>query len=347
VPGARCPVPGPAKAMASRLAKRHALALAGHRAPGTGHASEASTLVTRARGGEIRALARLLTLLEGEWEGGASEAMPLLAPHAGRAHVIGVTGPPGAGKSTLVDRLISAFREAGERVAVLAFDPSSPFTGGALLGDRVRMGDRALDPDVYIRSVANRAHAGGLSRTAARLVTALDAAGFDRILMETVGAGQSEIDVAGLAHSVVVVLAPGFGDEIQALKAGLLETADLLVVNKADLPGADRVAASLHEASAGRRQAQSCPFKVSAATGGGVAELAAAIQSHAAALRAAGEWDARRRANARELLVEAVRERLWRRFQSQDFAALTRVLDQVQDGSLDPESAAALLVEKA
>jgi LAO/AO transport system kinase len=303
-------------------------------------------LVARSRSGEIRALARLLTLLEGEWEGGASEAMPLLAPHAGRAHVIGVTGPPGAGKSTLVDRVVGAFRAAGERVAVLAFDPSSPFTGGALLGDRVRMGERALDADVYIRSVANRAHAGGLSRTAARLVTALDAAGFDRILMETVGAGQSEVDVAGLAHTVVVVLAPGFGDEIQALKAGLLETADFLVVNKADLPGADRVAASLHEASAGRHPAQPYPSKVSAVTGEGVAELAAGLQAHAAALRAAGEWEARRHANARELLAEAVRERLWRRFELQDPAALARALDEVQKGALDPESAAARLVKE-
>jgi LAO/AO transport system kinase len=337
-----------------------------------------SELVARSRSGEVRALARLLTLLEGEWEAGASEALPLLAPHAGRAHRIGVTGPPGAGKSTLVDRLVGAFREAGERVAVLAFDPSSPFTGGALLGDRVRMGDRALDPGVYIRSVANRAHAGGLSRTAARLVTALDATGFDRILLETVGAGQSEVDVAGLAQTVLVVLAPGFGDEIQALKAGLLETADLLVVNKADLPGADRVVAALQHTAHGAQhtarnaagqpdttgavslspggepacaqgcapRAVRCLLKVSATSGEGVAELTEAIRSHAAALRASGDWDARRRAQAGELLEEAVRERLWRRFQAERAAELSQALDQVRAGSLDPESAAAMLVDE-
>jgi LAO/AO transport system kinase len=328
-----------------------------------------SELVARSRNGEIRALARLLTLLEGEWEGGASEAMPLLTPHTGRAHVVGITGPPGAGKSTLVDRLVGAFRARGDRVAVLAFDPSSPFTGGALLGDRVRMAERALDPCVYIRSVANRAHAGGLSRTAARLVAAIDAAGFDRILLETVGAGQSEVDAAGLAHTVVVVLAPGFGDEIQALKAGLLEIADLLVVNKADLPGADRVAAALEVSPQRRRDRREvreaarpdpravvtgggCPpeeavLRVSAVTGEGIEELATAIASHAAALKADGEWDLRSRASARDQLVEAARERLWRRFEAEHTAALADIFEQLRAGSVDPESAAAKLIEEA
>jgi LAO/AO transport system kinase len=324
-------------------------------------------LVTRARQGEVRALARLLTVLEGEWDSGPSEAMPLLVPHAGHAHVIGVTGPPGAGKSSLVDRLVAALpcsalgarcseetaapRTAGgppssptehrapsteHRIAVLLFDPSSPFTGGALLGDRIRMGGRALDPGVYIRSVANRAHAGGLSRTAHRQVTALDAAGYRTVLLETVGAGQSEVEILGLAHTVVVVLAPGFGDEIQALKAGLLEIADLLVVNKADLPGADRVAASLADAT-GRPI-----LKTSATAGQGIEELVAAIAEHRApgTMHEVPSTNERRRVRRAMLVEEAIRERLWRRYETMHAPELARMVERVNRGELDPETAA-------
>lgn len=307
-----------------------------------------SDLVAGALRGEARALARLLTLLEGEWDTSAGDAMRQLAPRAGQAHVIGITGPPGAGKSTLVDRLIAAFREGGlGRVAVLAFDPSSPYTGGALLGDRVRMGSRALDPGVYIRSVANRAHAGGLSRTAARLVTALDAAGYSPILLETVGAGQSEVEVATLAQTVLVVVAPGFGDEVQALKAGILETADLFVVNKADLPGAERLAASLaeHAARGGRELQEAIPvYQVCAASGAGVAELAAALVARGEKLRGSETWQGRRRLLARRLLEEALREGLWRRFETEHAPALATFVERVARGELDPESAAERLL---
>jgi LAO/AO transport system kinase len=294
----------------------------------------------RALAGEPRWVARLLTLLEGAWSPEVAAAMQRLTPLAGRAQVIGVTGPPGVGKSTLVDRLVGELRNELSRIAVLAFDPSSPFTGGALLGDRIRMMGRGDDPGVFIRSVANRAHAGGLSRTASRLVTTLDAVGYDAILVETVGAGQSEVDVAGLADTVVVVLAPGFGDEIQALKAGMLETADLFVVNKADLPGADRVVASLHDATDG-----AMPHAVSAATGQGVAELTRAIRGHHACDRAA--LDARRAAHRRALLEEAVREQLWAHFRATHAEALDGAMAQVTAGATDPESAAAALLEEA
>jgi LAO/AO transport system kinase len=306
-------------------------------------------LVAGALRGEIRALARLLTVLEGDWEAGAGEAMQLLTPHAGRAHVIGVTGPPGVGKSTLVDRLVTArASEASHRVAVLAFDPSSPFTGGALLGDRIRMGGRALDPGVYIRSVANRVHAGGLSRTAARLVTALDAVGYGTILLETVGAGQSEVEVAALAHTVLVVLAPGFGDEIQALKAGILETADLLVVNKADLPGAERVAATLRAEAAPRGEsgAEACPvLLVSAETGAGIPELVAAIRERDEA-RSSGGGAERRRTRVRWLLEEAARDALWQRYARSHAGPLAAQTLRVLAGEIDPESAARRLIDE-
>jgi LAO/AO transport system kinase len=278
--------------------------------------------------------------------------MGLLATHAGRAHVMGVTGPPGVGKSTLVDRLVTALRSEGEgiarsSVAVLAFDPSSPYTGGALLGDRIRMGGQALDPGVYIRSVANRAHAGGLSRTAARLVTALDAVGYGTILLETVGAGQSEVEVAALAHTVLVVLAPGFGDEVQALKAGILETADLFAVNKADLPGADRVAAALRAEApprGGDASGEERPvLLVSASSGAGIPELVAAIHARAR-VSATESGQARRRALASWLLEETARQALWQRFIATRGAARDALIERVVEGEMDAETAAHLLV---
>ena len=195
--------------------------------------------------GDRLALARLLSRIEdGDPEG--QEGLIALYARGGRAHRIGVTGPPGTGKSTLVNRLVQAFRAIGEgatggapSVGIVAVDPSSPFTGGAILGDRIRMGDLAGDPGVFIRSMASRGALGGLSRTTGDMVEALDAAGFPIILIETVGAGQAEVDIARAAHTTIVVEAPGLGDEVQAIKAGILEAADILVVNKADLPGAD------------------------------------------------------------------------------------------------------------
>lgn len=194
--------------------------------------------------GDRRALAQMLTAVENE-RSGVDEALAALFPHTGRAWVIGMTGAPGTGKSSLVSALTKAYRAKGETVAILAVDPTSPFTGGAILGDRIRMRDLSGDKGVFIRSMATRGSLGGLSRATRDAIRVLDAAGFDRILVETVGAGQSEVDIVRAAHTTVVLEAPGLGDDVQAIKAGILEIADVLVVNKADRPGADNTVRSL------------------------------------------------------------------------------------------------------
>jgi LAO/AO transport system kinase len=207
-------------------------------------ATVATELAEAAMAGDRRALARLLTAVENR-SPVAEAALRRLYPVAGKAHLVGITGPPGSGKSTLVAALIGVVRAAGRAVAVVAVDPSSPITGGALLGDRVRMQSYAGDPDVFIRSMASRGHAGGLASTTTAAAAVLDAAGFDLVLIETVGTGQSEVEVAAAADTTVVLEAPEMGDEVQAIKAGLLEVADLVVVNKGDKPGALRTAAQL------------------------------------------------------------------------------------------------------
>ena len=207
-------------------------------------AARAAELSDAAVGGDRLALARLLTAVENRTPV-AEAALRKLYPTAGQAHLVGITGPPGSGKSTLVAALIAEVRAAGRSVAVIAVDPSSPITGGALLGDRVRMQSYASDGDVFIRSMASRGHAGGLAATSTAAAAVLDAAGFDLILIETVGTGQSEVEVAAAADTTVVLEAPEMGDEVQAIKAGLLEVADLVVVNKGDKPGAQRTAAQL------------------------------------------------------------------------------------------------------
>ena len=204
----------------------------------------ASDLAHELLAGSRRALARAITLIENS-ASAAPELLAALYPHTGRSHIIGVTGAPGAGKSTLVNALARVFRRAGHTVGIVAVDPTSPFSGGALLGDRVRMRDLAGDPGIFIRSMATRGCLGGLALATTEVIQALDAAGFTRIMVETVGVGQAEVDVAHTAHTTVVIQAPGLGDEIQTLKAGVLEIADVLVVNKADREGADQVVAQL------------------------------------------------------------------------------------------------------
>ena len=199
---------------------------------------DVTALVEQARAGSARAVARLVTLVENDHPA-LRDVMAALAPHTGRAHIIGLTGSPGVGKSTSTSMLVSGLRGRGLRVGVLAVDPSSPFSGGALLGDRIRMTDHVLDPEVYIRSMASRGHLGGLSWSTPQALRVLDAAGCDVVLVETVGVGQSEVEVAGLADTTVVLLAPGMGDAVQAAKAGILEIGDVFVVNKADREGAD------------------------------------------------------------------------------------------------------------
>lgn len=233
-----------------------------------------STWAERIRSGERRAIARAITAIENDTEH-AHTIRAALAPYLGRAHVVGVTGPPGAGKSTLVNALIRELLTRGRRIAVLAFDPSSPFTGGAVLGDRIRMGQTQAHERVFIRSLATRGHLGGLSRGASAIAEVLDAAGFDVVLIETVGAGQSEVEIASVAATRLVVCPPGMGDDVQALKAGILEIADAFVVNKADSPDAERTEHELRAMLALRRQEPKPPvLRTVATTGAGVALLA-------------------------------------------------------------------------
>lgn len=268
-----------------------------------------STLAAEVLAGQRRAVSRALTVVE---RGGpeAEALLQALLPHTGHAHVVGITGAPGVGKSTLVDGLALAARGNGQRVGIIAVDPSSPFTGGAILGDRIRMQDATMDPGVFMRSLASRGQTGGLSRAAAASLTVLDASGFDWVLVETVGAGQSEIEIMALAESVVVVLAPGFGDDIQAIKAGILEIADLFVVNKADRPGAD---ASVRELRAMLRLAAEPPpwmppiVTTVAAERRGLDQILAELARHRAFLEETG-----RRADRRTHQVETlVRQAVW------------------------------------
>lgn len=308
------------------------------------------SLVAKAQEGDKRATARLLTVVENE-EAGAAEALRELYPLTGKARVIGVTGPPGGGKSTLVNKLAGAYREQGERVAVVAVDPSSPFSGGALLGDRIRMQERFLDDGLFIRSMASRGHSGGLSRATSRVVNVLDAIGYGVILVETVGVGQEEVEVIRVVDSVVLVTVPGLGDDIQAIKAGVLEIADVLVVNKADRPGADETARDLaHMQTLGKqRTAWKPPIirTVAVGTAGeNVQQLVDAIEKHRAWSVDSGERDRRRRDAARAEVEDLLRETLVRRLRDQLGAervddAVARVADRV----LDPFAAVQELLE--
>jgi LAO/AO transport system kinase len=267
-------------------------------------------LVGRARQGQARAVARLISLVE-DGAPELREVAAALVGDTGRAQVVGITGAPGVGKSTSVSVLITALRAAGEKVGVLAVDPSSPFSGGALLGDRVRMQDHALDDGVFIRSMATRGHLGGIAWATPQALRVLDAAGCDVVLVETVGVGQSEVEVVALADTTVVLLAPGMGDGIQAAKAGILEVADVFVVNKADREGADQTIRDLkHMISLGRRGTAGpswrAPIVRTVATRAeGIEDLLAAIEQHRAWMLSHGELDARRQRRA-EAEIEAI-----------------------------------------
>jgi LAO/AO transport system kinase len=242
--------------------------------------------IERILAGEVRTAARLMRELD-DRRPGAIDQLKQLFPHTGKGYIVGITGNPGAGKSTVVDALIAHYRAAGERVGVVCVDPTSPFSGGAILGDRIRMQRHALDPGVFIRSLATRGHLGGLSRSTFDVVHVLDAMGFERILIETVGVGQDEVDVMRAAHTTVVVTVPGLGDDIQAIKSGLLEVADVLVVNKADREGADRTERDLLHMldlrATGERKEVEIVRTIATrgvAAGSGIIELAAAIAAH-------------------------------------------------------------------
>jgi LAO/AO transport system kinase len=297
-------------------------------------------------------------------------ALSELFPHTGKAHLIGVTGAPGTGKSSLVNQLALHFRKQEERrVAIVAVDPSSPFTGGAVLGDRVRMRDLAGDPGVFIRSMASRGSLGGLARATAGLVQVFDAAGFDIILIETVGAGQAEVEIARLAHTTLVIEAPGLGDDIQAIKAGILEIADILVVNKADRPGVENTLKALrsalelahpvrhvfkHHGEVEVVEAPDSPLynswippiqKTVATEGTGVSELAAEIARHAEHLRESGDWAARERSRLGSELEALLQEMLMSRFREQvPESRYEEVLDQIFQRDLAPWEAVRVLL---
>jgi GTPase len=301
------------------------------------------TDVERVVSGDVRALARAISVVE-ENAVGSSAMLRGVFPHTGAATVVGVTGSPGAGKSSLVDRLIAAFRGQGRRVGVVAVDPSSAFSGGAILGDRVRMQGHATDEGVFIRSMASRGHLGGLARTASDAVDLMDAAGYDPVIVETVGVGQDEIEVARAADVVTVVLVPGMGDDIQAIKAGILEIADVFVINKADRPGADKVAADLDAMMAlvsPAPEGRPPIFRTVATSGEGVPALRDGLMAYVASTgaekRAQRRWE---RAEMRFLGV--LTERFLRDVRARLLpgSRFAEIVGEIADRRLDPYTAA-------
>jgi LAO/AO transport system kinase len=310
---------------------------------------DVATLVAKARKGDPRSVARLISLVE-DASPLLREAMVAMLPFGGHAAVIGLTGAPGVGKSTTTSAFVTCLRKIGKRVGVLAVDPSSPFSGGALLGDRVRMQDHALDPDVYIRSMASRGHLGGLSWSTPQALRVLDAAGCDVVVVETVGVGQSEVEVAGLADTTVVLLAPGMGDAIQAAKAGILEVGDVYAVNKADRDGADLTVRELRNmlALGERREPNDWRppiIKTVASRGEGIDELVEAVEKHQGWLAETGELQRRRlRRAADEIEAIAVTELRTRMGDPRRGAVLDELATRVVAGEIDPYAAADQLV---
>jgi len=300
--------------------------------------------------GDVRAIARAISMVED----GRPEARELLAtlyPKAGAALVVGVTGPPGAGKSTLVDRLTTHLRGQGKSVGIVAVDPTSPFSGGAILGDRIRMQAHALDPEVFIRSMATRGHLGGLAAATGHVLTVLAAAGKDVILVETVGVGQDEVEIVGTADVSVVVLVPGLGDEVQALKAGIMEIADVFVVNKADREGAERLVAEIQSMLSLAAEGGHAPAIVEtvAVDDRGTTELLAAVFDFRKRADASGLLVRKRRAQVRRQLEETVRDRLLGHVWSQLVTAdeRERLVDRLLARELDPFAAADAVLRKA
>jgi LAO/AO transport system kinase len=303
--------------------------------------------------GDLRAGSRLMRDLDDRRPSAIADLKAIFS-RTGRAYVVGVTGNPGVGKSTVVDALIESYRAAGHRVGVVAVDPTSPFSGGAILGDRIRMQRHALDRDVFIRSLATRGHLGGLSRSTFDVVAVLDALGFDRILVETVGVGQDEIDVMKSAATSVVITVPGLGDDIQALKAGILEIADVLVVNKADREGTDRAVRDLVHMLDLRQPGRGKDVEIlqtiaarGTREGSGIAELVAAIERHRDETSSGEEGQRRARERARAHLVELVRALLADRVEAalRRESKLEKLADEVAARRQDPYSAAEAIVE--
>lgn len=332
----------------------------------------ADDLVDRVLAGNKRAIAQAITKVESGGESG-QDLLAKLYPVTGQAHVIGVTGSPGTGKSTLVGAMAQCYRSRGTRVGIVAVDPTSPFSGGAILGDRIRMRDLTGDPGVFIRSMASRGHLGGVSEATSDVVRVLDAAGCGVVIVETVGVGQAEVDIARMAHTVVVVEAPGLGDDIQALKAGLMEIADIFVVNKSDLPGADALVSALQAAIelasgqvryAGHHQlephfnteaseavpgdAWHIPVKeVTALHRAGIDELIRTVDAHQRYLQASGLWRHRERARIKSDMENFVRQVMFRRLMEQlSTGEWEELVEAVVNRELDPRTAAETLIAR-
>jgi LAO/AO transport system kinase len=317
-------------------------------------------LIERLLTGDRRAIARLITIIENDGAE-AQEALAALYPHTGRAHIVGVTGAPGTGKSTLVNELAQVYRQRNHTVGgqtslgIIAVDPTSPFSGGALLGDRIRMRDLFGDPGIFIRSMATRGSLGGLARATADAIKVLDAAGYQTIFVETVGAGQAEVDIAKAAHTTIVVEAPGLGDDIQAIKAGITEIADIFVVNKADREGADSAAMTLqmildlnhHSRLSSQGLSWRPPIcKTIALRGEGIGAVVEAIEEHAAYLRESGNLQRRERERVEGELRSILTQEMARSFfERLDEAQFDSLVDSIIRRELDPYSAAALLLE--
>ncbi|GAB4047394.1 methylmalonyl Co-A mutase-associated GTPase MeaB [Catellatospora paridis] len=308
-------------------------------------------LVARAREGEARAVARLITLVE-SGAAALAEIAAMLAPTAGDAIVVGLTGSPGVGKSTTTNELVRAYRAAGKRVAVLAIDPSSPYTGGAILGDRIRMQDHATDPGVYIRSMSSRGHLGGLSAATPAAVRVLAGVGFDVVLVETVGVGQAEVEIASLADTTLVLLAPGMGDAIQAVKAGILEIADIFVINKADRDGVEAThrdiqgMIALGGSDRGPGDWRPRVVRAVAARAEGIDGIIAAIEEHRTWLVDTDQLTVRRRRRAAAEIEALALGQLRARFAELPGAGLSALADKVVAGSLDPYAAATQLLDE-
>jgi LAO/AO transport system kinase len=309
-------------------------------APASG--ASAASLVDGVRAGDVRALARVISLVE-DGAPDASELLAALYPHSGRSLVVGVTGPPGSGKSTLVDRLAAHLRREKRTVGIVAVDPSSPFTGGAILGDRIRMQEHAVDPGVFIRSMATRGHLGGLASATAHVLTVLSASGKDVILVETVGVGQDEVEIVATADVSLVVLVPGLGDEVQALKAGIMEIADVFVVNKADREGVERLVTEIQAMLSLAEPGALRPEIVNtvATADQGIPELLAAVRSFHERAAAAGLLARKRRDQARRQLEDTLQETLRARARAAlPPAEADALLDALVARTLDPFTAA-------
>jgi LAO/AO transport system kinase len=307
----------------------------------------AADLAARLLQGDKRALTRVLSYVENLRPEGR-QAMKVLFGHSGRAHIVGVTGPAGSGKSTVVGALAREFRSRGRTVAIVAVDPTSPFTRGAVLGDRIRMQELTSDEGVFIRSMATRGALGGLAPATTDVVTVLDAAGWEIVIIETVGAGQDEVEIAGTAHTSIVISVPGAGDEVQAIKAGILEIADILVVNKGDQPRADITASQLHVfLNLSRDEGWDTPILTTTAINNtGIAELADAIERHRGFLESSGRLEKARLERARRQLLALAREELLARVlaSAEGNGRLDELVEAVAKREVDPHTAAERLI---